>query len=137
MLACACPETRARTTSEGGSLNLKRLVKIGLLYVMTLSAFFVLFQSDPGYLTVDIMKDWDNGAMLEGGPCDFAESEEELENSHISETATATMNQGGLTPRNNTPQQQLSLLALLILLQQTMMTKLEKLRNEPTHWINQ
>jgi hypothetical protein len=67
---------------------------------MTLIAFFVLFQSDPGYLTMDIMKDWDNGATLEGSPCDFAASEEEFENSHISETTTNTMNQGGLTPRN-------------------------------------
>ena len=99
-LSCACPETRARTTSDGGSLDLKRLVKIGLLYGMTLIAFFVLFQSDPGYLAVGIMKDWEDGATLEGSPCDFAAAEEEFENSHISETTTATMNQGGLAPRN-------------------------------------
>ena len=78
-LTYICPDTRiyhdttnSATANEGDEdqrhhfPTLEGHVELAVVYGMVLITFFVVFRSDPGFITVDMMEEWDDGALRYG-----------------------------------------------------------------------
>ncbi|KAL7575565.1 hypothetical protein ACA910_020140 [Epithemia clementina (nom. ined.)] len=87
LLTALCPETRIYRVNHVDREEhqqqdydkyptLEAWVELVLVYAMVMVTFFVVFQSDPGIITNHMMKEWNDGASLDGNNNSHGETEE-------------------------------------------------------------
>ena len=75
ILTVSCADTRIHVRSSSYRLTPEASVEIALVCGMVMMTFFVVFRSDPGFITIDMMQEFNDGAEIDGRKIEGGDAE--------------------------------------------------------------